>query len=343
MKYKYLLTIIPITLILTSSAFASNGSKLVYEPRSSDSSNSGETFSFDPKTVVNSEMSYGETELSPISEDPIAFPEFSISGQEPENTPVTQFASASVKNSRTHGKIVSVFRYKNQLPSQECSGTVIRGSGGKPIVATAAHCVFLWRLPKIGRIPIRKAIRVDFVPAYKMSGKSDKAPFGVYQVTGIQVKNNIGSYLTGDKTGSFAASYDWAFLSINKTKKIKKEVGTDGIVFNSNLINKSSKIIGYPGSDYMPPYGAIKSWCEAAKIVALDKNQPRPKPYLSTCPILGGMSGGGWRDVKQPKILSISSYITKFKGRIHSGGVRLEDAPRNPSGPYLDYLQASRR
>jgi hypothetical protein len=338
MSKKYLLVIIPAMLIFVPSSFAFNQVSLIDDSGSAETSPIAESVFINQGEVIDSEINYGETETASIADDPIQAEEIAVLGEEPEDPSPAQFSNKSFKGSRTHGKIISRFRYNNKIRTTECSGAVVQGPK-RPVVVTAAHCVFLWRLPKIGRIPTKTPISVNFYPGLKLSEKRLYAPFGVYPVTNIQVKRGVVNYLSGDKTGKLVASYDWAFLRISKIKQIKKYVGSDGISFNSNLIGDKTKIIGYPGSRYNGS-GGVKSWCNTA-VTAIDKRQVRPKPYLAPCPVLGGMSGGGWRDNQKPNVISITSYLTSVKGVPHTGGVRLEDSPRNPSGPYRDYLDAS--
>ena len=187
-----------------------------------------------------------------------------------------EVSNVSAYPNRVQGKIVVQF---NDDPNQVygCSGTMVN-SVQKNVVFTAGHCVY-------DHDTLAFPSAMIFVPAYQ----NGMEPYGEYAA--VSVNSPVG-WITNR---SF--SYDMGVVQLAGMPE--DVIGSRGIAFDLNPVNRRFHIFGYP-AEPEPDYDGEKLIrCDSTMMgrdLAMGLRDPGAPEPLSAgpCFMRQGASGGGW-------------------------------------------------
>ena len=181
-----------------------------------------------------------------------------------------EVSNVSAYPNRVQGKVVVQF---NSDPNQiyDCSGTMVN-SVQRNIVFTAGHCVYDHETSAYPSAMV-------FIPAYQ----NGMEPYGEFSAVSV---NTTAGWVN---TKSF--SYDMGVVQLAGTPE--DVIGSRGIAFDLNPVNRKFRIYGYPALPEPDYDGERLIRCDA-KMLGRDGGGSLAPMAAGPCYMRQGASGGGW-------------------------------------------------
>lgn len=194
---------------------------------------------------------------------------------------------------RTTGKVFFTLNGTDYV----CSGSVVRGPGGRDVVLTAAHCV--------GDAAGVWATNWTFVPGYA----NGQQPYGAYTARRFFVSPH---WEDTPRNSAAAEKWDIAFVTVNPSRgqSLGAATGAQAAVFGTKESGPDAYVFGYPSE---PPFsGMYPNYCAGPMQPAA-----RDGAVSMRCTMTAGDSGGPWFAGFSPRtgvgtIVAITTY--KFSG-----------------------------